>query len=92
MFHLHTSCGSLIPVDSQILAVHSSVFRDLLKLPGEQDDKCEVSESKEEIELMLQVLEEPKNSYNLVELETIARLSDKYECPMLRAIARFGYW
>lgn len=59
---------------------------------GEQREECAVTETKEEIELMLQVLEEPRNSYELSELQTIAILSNKYDLAALRSVARLGCW
>jgi hypothetical protein len=41
---------------------------------------------------MLHVLEEHKNSYELEELQTIARVSDKYDLAALRSVARLGCW
>lgn len=91
-FHLITSDDTRVPVSKQLLAAHSTVFRDMIELPDAKEDECKVAESKEELELMITVLEGRHSALNLEQLRQLQILSDKYDSVLLREIVKSGCW
>lgn len=91
-FHLITSDETRVPVSKQLLSAHSTVFRDMLELPDAKEDECKVAESKEELELMIQVLEGRHSALNLEQLRQLQVVGDKYDSVLLREVAKLGCW
>ena len=94
-FNLITSDNASIQVDGTFLAAHSAVFADMFKLPPSSfgGNECQVTESKNEIELMMEALslepvEVDRKQYGLDKLRILARLCDKYGIKMLAYIVQ----
>jgi hypothetical protein len=79
---LLTSDAERVAVDAHFLASHSTVFKDLLNIGLEEGGErvCQVSETAEEINLLMQTLDTGKiEDHSARSLKVLARLGDKYD-------------
>jgi hypothetical protein len=84
-FTLICSDGERISVDSKLLSASSSVFRDMLEV-GSGEGECEVSESKEEMRLLLNVQQGQSIPTDASEKywDALRCFSDKYEVTVVQ--------
>jgi hypothetical protein len=97
LFTLITSDNISIEVDSNFLAKHSTIFADMFILPLNKDQKneCTVSDTSNEVKLMMEALSVESNQqkqYELIEIRTLVQLSDKYSINALALIAECALW
>ncbi|ORY43938.1 hypothetical protein BCR35DRAFT_336336 [Leucosporidium creatinivorum] len=91
-FHLITSDKASIPVDKQLLCAVSSVFRDILSLPGSNQNECEVAEHQSTIKSFLVVLKGSDAFLMPEELEMLVTAADKYDVPLLTEALKAKCW
>ncbi|ORY79362.1 hypothetical protein BCR35DRAFT_332141 [Leucosporidium creatinivorum] len=80
-FYLLTSDAERLAVDPELLASHSTVFKDLLEIGSAEggERECKVSETAQEIQLLVHTLETGGiNDCSATSLKALARLGDKY--------------
>jgi hypothetical protein len=82
-FTLLCSDGSHISVDPSLLSSTSSVFRDVFAA-GSGEKSCAVSETKEEIEMLVEALSDDRAPKNEGEMVWLWEMMEKYDVPSLR--------
>lgn len=101
-FTLVTKDAVDILVDSNLLSVHSTMFKDLLYRPqsnkdqdGDQDQngRCEIAEKAADIKLVLAILNgDERKFYTIPELSMLVKLGDKYDLAIVNLTVKSYLW
>jgi hypothetical protein len=96
-FNLISGDGIIIPIDSQVLSIQSTVFNSMLSVPQPSDQlgvgECRVVELASDINLMLSALNnELEAIITTDQLLALTKMADKFDSPYLVSVVTARIW